>query len=213
MRWRLGTRPWRPGWWLSVRIEGTDLHGIQTPWASSDESEQEWLRWRSTGSVFEAYGGPRDLARLVDAFRAFALEHGDGAFRSSLSQMNSPRAARSQRDSEGLGHCRVCGYRPGWLPWGGGGCKRSGRRPCWGWSGAQRVRERRRAEAGRRLRPGGGQRLRPDPDAGAIRIQPSDGGRTAKLATTQSGGPTRLVLEGSTSSSGSIGLVRNTGTK
>lgn len=61
-----------PGWSLKVRIEDTELHGIQTDWTAREESEHEWLSWRSTGLVFEAYGGPRDLGRLVAAFEAFA---------------------------------------------------------------------------------------------------------------------------------------------
>lgn len=65
-----------PGWLLRVRIEDTEIEGIEAPWTSSEESEHEWLTWRSTGLAFEAYGGSRDLLRLVAAFQAFATQHG-----------------------------------------------------------------------------------------------------------------------------------------
>lgn len=64
-----------PGWSLRIRIEDTDLHGVQAPLVKFDESEDEWLRWRSDGVLFEAYGGPGDLKRVLRAFYEFATTH------------------------------------------------------------------------------------------------------------------------------------------
>ena len=61
-----------PGWRVDIRIEDTELQGIEIDWKVDEQSEQEWLQWRATGRFFEARCGPKDLGRAFDAFRLFA---------------------------------------------------------------------------------------------------------------------------------------------
>ena len=61
-----------PGWALDVRIEDTNLEGAVSDWQRDEKSEHAWLHWRSTGLMFEARCGPRDLARALAAFEDFA---------------------------------------------------------------------------------------------------------------------------------------------
>ncbi|MFC5268513.1 Imm53 family immunity protein [Kribbella qitaiheensis] len=64
-----------PGWVLDVRIEDTELEGVVVDWHKIDDSEQSWIYWRSTGSMFEARCGSGDLTRALDAFREFVRTH------------------------------------------------------------------------------------------------------------------------------------------
>jgi hypothetical protein len=61
-----------PGWALDVRIANTELEGSVTDWHRDETSEHVWVHWRSTGQAFEARCGPKDLARALAAFQAFA---------------------------------------------------------------------------------------------------------------------------------------------
>jgi hypothetical protein len=61
-----------PGWSLNIRIEDTELWGVVVDWTRVDEDDDSWLHWRSTGSMFEARCGPRDLGRALEAFHHFA---------------------------------------------------------------------------------------------------------------------------------------------
>ena len=63
-----------PGWAVDILIEGTDLEGALVDWVKSEESELRWLHWRSTGLMFEARCGPRDLERALATFEAFATQ-------------------------------------------------------------------------------------------------------------------------------------------
>ena len=63
-----------PGWALNVRVEDTELSAVVVDWQTDEESEEVWVHWRSTGRVFEARCGPRDLERALLAFQAFALQ-------------------------------------------------------------------------------------------------------------------------------------------
>src|SRR3954470_10755305 len=61
-----------PGWALDVRTEDTELQGRVIDWVKDDQSEEEWLYWRSTGTKFEVRCGVMDLPRAVQAFQDFA---------------------------------------------------------------------------------------------------------------------------------------------
>lgn len=65
-----------PGWSVDIRIEDTDLQGIEIDWVQLEEDESRWLFWRSTGLQFQARCGARDLERALAAFEAFASQHG-----------------------------------------------------------------------------------------------------------------------------------------
>jgi hypothetical protein len=61
-----------PGWALDIRIGDTELEGVSAEWHKNEASEDTWLYWRSTGDMFEARCGPKDLARALAAFQMFA---------------------------------------------------------------------------------------------------------------------------------------------
>src|SRR4051812_6658334 len=74
-----------PGWSLTVDLEKTALEGkrfepISENAAQSQASSQRldgdvpWLVASVEGTKFKAFGGPRDLPRLIEAFRSFATE-------------------------------------------------------------------------------------------------------------------------------------------
>lgn len=60
-----------PGWRLRVNLVGTPLHGAARDWTREEESEREWLFWKSDGLEFDAACGPGDLHRAMGAFRTF----------------------------------------------------------------------------------------------------------------------------------------------
>jgi len=70
-----------PGWSLSVDLNGTALEGRDFLAVSDGVSKDEepvqdgdgsWLVCRIEGAKFKAWGGPRDLGRMIRAFRAWA---------------------------------------------------------------------------------------------------------------------------------------------
>lgn len=72
-----------PGWSLKVDLNGTSMEGSPfTPiYEGVSEEEQPvqgldgdvpWLVCRVEGSHFKGWGGPRDLGRLIAAFRSWA---------------------------------------------------------------------------------------------------------------------------------------------
>lgn len=72
-----------PGWSLSVDLDGTDLEGraFAPVYDGVLEKEQPvqggngyipWLVCRVEGSKFKAFGGPRDLVRMIQTFRSWA---------------------------------------------------------------------------------------------------------------------------------------------
>ena|SRR3569832_777436 len=69
-----------PGWSLTIDLEGTSLAGKPfTPIrdnATEDNPVQGDVRWMVatvSRDKFNAYGGPRDLSRLIEGFRQWAL--------------------------------------------------------------------------------------------------------------------------------------------
>jgi len=73
-----------PGWSLTVDLEETFLLGkpFEPIFENIAESEAEqgldgdvrWMVAEVQGTKFRAYGGPRDLSRLIEVFRAWATE-------------------------------------------------------------------------------------------------------------------------------------------
>jgi hypothetical protein len=73
-----------PGWQLTIDLEHTSLEGkffdpisenvakSQTP--RGLDGNLGWMVARVEGTKFKAYGGPRDLTRLIEAFRSWATE-------------------------------------------------------------------------------------------------------------------------------------------
>ncbi len=61
-----------PGWSVDIRIEDTELHGVEADWTVDETSDTVWLHWRATGRMFEARCGAADLPRALDAFRRLA---------------------------------------------------------------------------------------------------------------------------------------------
>ncbi|HJR56265.1 MAG TPA: immunity 53 family protein [Rhizomicrobium sp.] len=75
-----------PGWSLTIDLEGTSLAGkpFKPVFENIPEVEAEqgldgdvrWMVARVEGLKFKAYGGPRDLSRLIEVFREWATETG-----------------------------------------------------------------------------------------------------------------------------------------
>jgi hypothetical protein len=63
-----------PGWALDVRLGDTELDGVISDWHRREDSDDNWLHWRSTGDTFEARCGPGNLSEALVTFRAFAQE-------------------------------------------------------------------------------------------------------------------------------------------
>jgi hypothetical protein len=73
-----------PGWSLTVDLEQTSLKGKRFEPIFENVAESQapqglngdvrWLVAEVEGTKFKAYGGPRDLPRLIEAFRSFATE-------------------------------------------------------------------------------------------------------------------------------------------
>ena len=72
-----------PGWSLLVDLDGTALEGLHFKpiYEGVSEAEQPvqglvgdvpWLVCRVEGSKFKGWGGPRELGRLISAFRTWA---------------------------------------------------------------------------------------------------------------------------------------------
>lgn len=76
-----------PGWSLTVDLERTVLEGRSfTPIVEGCEDEEPlqggdrdvpWLVCRVEGTKFKACGGPRDLARMIGAFRRWVAASAD----------------------------------------------------------------------------------------------------------------------------------------
>jgi hypothetical protein len=49
--------------------EETELDGLMVGWQKTEDSEESWILWRSTGSTFEARCRAADLPRALDASR------------------------------------------------------------------------------------------------------------------------------------------------
>jgi hypothetical protein len=76
-----------PGWELTVDLDGTRLearsfaavyegvpHGEQL--FQGGDGDAPWLVCRVEGSKFKAWGGPRDLGRMIGIFRAWVDAEG-----------------------------------------------------------------------------------------------------------------------------------------
>ncbi len=73
-----------PGWSLTVDLEYTSLEGkpFQPVFDNVAENDAEqgldgdtpWMVAKVEGTKFKAYGGPRDLSRLIGAFRSWGTE-------------------------------------------------------------------------------------------------------------------------------------------
>jgi len=61
-----------PGWAVDVGIGGTELEGHWVDWTQSDRNDDDWLHWRSTGTMFEARCSANNLERAIESFLAFA---------------------------------------------------------------------------------------------------------------------------------------------
>ena len=72
-----------PGWSLSVDLDGTTLEGRAFSAVYDGVSAEEqpvqggdgdvpWLVCRVDGTKFKAWGGPRDLGRMIQTFRSWA---------------------------------------------------------------------------------------------------------------------------------------------
>ncbi|MBO9581289.1 MAG: immunity 53 family protein [Sphingobium sp.] len=74
--------PDNPGWSLTVDLDGTPLE--QRPFVpifdgvtdeepvQGGDGDTRWMVCRIEGAKFKAYGGPRDLGRMIGTFRAWA---------------------------------------------------------------------------------------------------------------------------------------------
>ena len=73
-----------PGWSLTVDLEQTSLAGKHFEPIFENVAESQapqglngdlrWLVAKIEGTKFKAYGGPRDLPRLIEAFRSWVTE-------------------------------------------------------------------------------------------------------------------------------------------
>jgi hypothetical protein len=61
-----------PGWSLKVDLEGTALEDRPYDDVKIERSENDWIVARRYGSVFEAFGGPRNLDEMINIFVQWA---------------------------------------------------------------------------------------------------------------------------------------------
>lgn len=61
-----------PGWSLKVDLEGTFLQGRAFQDVQIDRSDDDWVRVRRNGDVFEAFGGPSNLNEMIESFLSWA---------------------------------------------------------------------------------------------------------------------------------------------
>jgi hypothetical protein len=73
-----------PGWSLTIDLDRTSLEGkafkpifenvIESQASEGLDGDIRWMTAEVEGTKFKAYGGPRDLLRLIEAFRLWATE-------------------------------------------------------------------------------------------------------------------------------------------
>lgn len=61
-----------PGWSLKIDLAETSLLDRAFREIKIDRSEQDWIRARRNGDVFEAHGGPNNLDDLIGHFLSWA---------------------------------------------------------------------------------------------------------------------------------------------
>ena len=59
----------KPGWSVEIDLYGTALENRTLAMVSRQDSETEWIRCWTADGQFRAFGGPRDLGRIVRVFR------------------------------------------------------------------------------------------------------------------------------------------------
>lgn len=61
-----------PGWSLRIDLKGTPLEQKVLDEVKIERSEHDWLVARRDASIFEAFGGPRNLDEMVRTFLVWA---------------------------------------------------------------------------------------------------------------------------------------------
>src|SRR4051812_31919657 len=61
-----------PGWMLKVQLVGTPLADVAFTKVELHRSEDDWLVCRVEERTFQAYGGPENLAEMIDTFLRWA---------------------------------------------------------------------------------------------------------------------------------------------
>lgn len=59
----------RPGWRLTISLEGTSAENAAPNRLSIDTSGEEWIDCTISGSRFEGAGDPRRLEQIIGVFR------------------------------------------------------------------------------------------------------------------------------------------------
>jgi hypothetical protein len=73
-----------PGWSLTIDLEQTSLEGkpfepifenvAESQTSPGLQGDIRWMAAEVEGTKFKAHGGPRDLSRLIEAFRSWATQ-------------------------------------------------------------------------------------------------------------------------------------------
>jgi hypothetical protein len=64
-----------PGWAVKIDLAGTKLWGKPLAETVEDRTETDWIRCSVSDGRFEGYGGPKNLADILERFIAFAESH------------------------------------------------------------------------------------------------------------------------------------------
>jgi hypothetical protein len=65
-----------PGWKVVVGLEGTVLEGVPFAPVKVERSEHDWLTCRVRDKQFEGFGGPGNLAEILDVLRSWSENTG-----------------------------------------------------------------------------------------------------------------------------------------
>lgn len=60
-----------PGWYLEVSLEDTSKDGTVIPRQLIERSETDWVDVETKDNTFRAYGGPGNLAEIINLFVMF----------------------------------------------------------------------------------------------------------------------------------------------
>jgi len=61
-----------PGWRIKVDLEGTSIEAKPFQEIEINRSDRDWVVARRHGNIFEAFGGPKNLGEMIEAFLSWA---------------------------------------------------------------------------------------------------------------------------------------------
>jgi hypothetical protein len=57
------------GWRVAISLAGTNLEGRPFAGVKDNRTDRDWIDCSVDGGVFKAFGGPLNLAQMLDVFR------------------------------------------------------------------------------------------------------------------------------------------------